>query len=245
MLIIRFVIWLLSVGLITLGATGASGQDYPSKPIRIITSAVGGGNDFMSRLVASGISGPLGQPLIIENRPNGPIGPENVSKAAPDGYTLLINSSFLWVGQFFQKAPYDPIRDFSPITIIATEPNLLIVNSALPVKSVKELIALAKARPGQLNYSAASLGGSSYLAANLFKSLAGINIVQINYTNSSQELLDLLSGQVQMSFQGGIKMRPHIESGKVRALAVTSAQPTVLAPGLPTVAATVPGYELV
>src|SRR5262249_17475029 len=155
-------------------------------------------------------------PIVVENRPNGPIGPENVSRAAPDGYTLLLNSSFLWVGQFFQKAPYDPVRDFAPISIIATEPNLLVVHATLPVKSVKELIALAKAHPGELNYSAASLGGSSYLAANLFKSMAKVNIVQINYTSSSQELVDLLSGQVQMSFQGGIKMRPHIQAGKLK-----------------------------
>ena len=246
MLITRFLVGMFSAGLIVLGAGGACGQTYPNKPIRIITAAVGGSNDFLSRNIAQGISGPLGQPVIVENKPNGPISPETVSKAPPDGYTLLVNGSSFWVGTLFRKTPYDPITDFSPITMVAMEPNILVMHPSMPVKSVKELIALAKARPGELNFTVSSIGGSSYIAAELFKSMAGVNIVAIPYTSGSQEIADLISGQVHLSFQGGPKMGPHIKSGKLKALAVTSAQPTALAPGLPTMsAAGLPGFESV
>ena len=240
----RIVVPLLS-GACVLGVGAASAQDYPNKPIRIITAAIGGSNDFLSRLIAQGISGPLGQPVIVENRPNGPISPETVAKAPPDGYTILINGSSFYIAALFQKIPYDPVKDFAPITVVAMEPNVLVVHPSLPVKTVKDLIALAKSRPGELNYSAtSSAGGTSALAAELFKSMAGANIIPITYTSNSQELIDLISGQVHLSFQGLPKMGPHIKLGKLRALAVTSAQPTTLAPGLPTVwASGLPGFE--
>ena len=243
MLMTRFVSWMLLAGLMIMGTGVVSGQDYPNKTIRIVTGGVGGSNDFLARIIAQGISGPLGQPVIIENRGTGLLSGETASKAPPDGYTLLVAGSSFWTGILFRKTPYDPIMDFSPITIVAMEPDILVVHPALPVKSVKELIALARTRPGELNYSAASLSGSSYLAAELFKSMAGVNIVQVNYKGSAQELADLIAGQVHLSFQSGTKMKPHIKSGKLKALAVSSAQPSVLAPDLPTVAATVRGFE--
>ena len=144
MLMTRLAVSLLAAGAFVLSAGTASGQDYPSKPIRIITAAVGGSNDFLSRLIAQGISGPLGQPVIVENRPNGPISPETVAKAPPDGYTILLNGSNFYVAVLFQKIPYDPVNDFAPITMVAMEPNVLVVHPSLPVKSVKDLIALAK-----------------------------------------------------------------------------------------------------
>src|SRR5262249_9191226 len=135
-----------------------------------------------------------------------------------DGYTILVNGSNFYIAALFQKIPYDPIKDFAPITTVAMEPNVLVIHPSLPAKSVKDLIALAKARPGELNYSqTSSTGGTSALAAELFKSMAGVKIIPVNYTSSSQELIDLMSGQVHMSFQGLPKMGPHIKAGKLRA----------------------------
>src|SRR3990170_1805340 len=180
MLNLRFVVWMFLVGVV-LDAGVVSGQDYPNKPIRIVTSSVGGGTDFVARQIAQGISGPLGQQVIVDNRPSGVIPGETVAKAAPDGYTLLAAGGILWMGPLIQKTPYDAVRDFSPISLTARSPNVLVVHPSLPVKSVKELIALARARPGDLNYGSAGQGGSSHLAAELFKSMAGVNIVRIAY----------------------------------------------------------------
>jgi len=221
----------------------AASQDFPYRPTRIITVQPGGVGDLIARPLAQGLAAPLGQPVIVENRPSGVIPGDMVAKASPDGYTLLVTSAILWIGPLMQKSPYDPVKDFAPITLLATTPNVLVVHPSLPAKSVGELIAAAKAKQGALNYASAGAGGSTHLAAELFKSMAGVDIVKISYRGAGPAIVDLLGGQVHLMFATAGSVTPHIKSGKVRALAVTSAQPSVLVPGLPTIAASgVPGY---
>ena len=235
---------MLSAGLLAPAAGVVSGQDYPSRLIRIVTSGAGGGSDFASRQIAQGITGPLGQPVIVENRP-APQAAEAASRAAGDGYTLLVAGGSLWITPLLQKMPYD-IRDFQAISQISREINIVAVHPSVPVKSIKELIALAKARPGELNYSSAAIGSSQRLGAELFKSMAGVNIVGVSYKSSAAVITALISGEVQLTINDAGLLAPHVKSGKLRALAATSAEPSPLAPGLPTVAASgVPGYELV
>ena len=220
----------------------AAARTYPSKPIRVVTSETGGGTDYAARVMAQELSESLGQPVIVENRGAGVYSGEIVSKATPDGYTLLITGTSFWVGPLFRKTPYDPIRDFAPVTLLVNSPNVLVVNPAVPVKSVRELIDLARARPGELNYATASTGSSSHLASELFKSMAGINVVRIPYKGTGPGLIDLIGGRVHFSFATSSGVEQHVRSGQLRAIAITSAKPSVLFPGLPPVAATVPGY---
>ena len=235
---------IITLSLLTIGAGAGYGQDYPNRPVRIVTSEAGGGNDLQARLIARGISGRLGQQVIVENRPSGVIPGDIVSKAQPDGYTLLLYNNTLWIGPLIQSTPYDPVKDLSPITVVAHGPNVLVVNSLLPVKSVAELIALARAKPGELNYASSGTGASNHLAGELFKALAGVNIVRISYKGAGQALNDLIAGQVQLMFPTAGAAAPHVRSGKVKALAVTSAERSALTPELPTVAASgLPGYE--
>ena len=227
------------------GAGVVSGQDYPNKIIRIITGS-GGSNELKARLIAQGIAGPLGQPVVLEFRATPVIVAETVSKAPPDGYTLLVSGGTLWLTPLFQKVPYDAVRDFSPVSLLERSPTALAVHPSLPVKSVTELIALAKARPGDLNYSSAGAGNTSWIAMELFKSLAGVNIVSVPYKNSAQALTALIGGEVQVMYSDPILVTPHVKAGRLRALAVTSATPSTLAPGLPTIAASgLPGYEYI
>ena len=244
MLTIRSVASIFSVAMMALGAGLVAGQDYPSKPIRISTVQTGGGTDFIARLIANGISGPLGQPVIVENRPT-LIAIETGIKAPPDGYTILVAGGTLWTGPLLQSKPlYDPVTDLAPITIVVSAPNVIVVHPSLPVKSVKELIALAKARPGELNYAQGSVGGSTHIAAELFKSMAGVSVVGIPYKGSGGSMGGLLGGEVQVGFENTIAVTPYMKSGRIRALAVTSPQPSVLTPGIPTVSASgLPGYE--
>jgi tripartite-type tricarboxylate transporter receptor subunit TctC len=232
---------IFSIGLMVLGAGAVCGQPYPNKPIRLVTAPAGGGADSLARLIAQGITGPLGQPVLIENRPTAVIG-ALVSKAPADGYTLSLVGQSFWVSPLIEKMSYDPIGDFSPVTLTNRDPQVLVVHPSLPVKSVKELIALAKARPGELNNAVAGLVSTSYLAAELFKAMAGVNITQVNFSGAVLALTSVLSGEVQMRFASIDTPAPLVKAGKLRALAVTSALPSPLAPGLPTVAAVVPGY---
>lgn len=235
---------LFALGVMIPGVEAVCGQEYPNKPVRIVTSEVGGGNDLQARLIAKGLTGSLGQQVIVENRPSGVIPGEVVSKSAPNGYTLLLYNNALWTSPLIQRTPYDPIKDFSPITTVAIGPNVLVVNPFLPVKSVADLIALAKSRPGELNYASSGTGASNHLAAELFKTMAGIDIVRIGYKGASRGLTDLIAGQVQVMFPTAGAAAPHIKTGRVRALAVTGARRSVLAPELPTMAASgLPGYE--
>src|SRR3972149_9704076 len=196
MLIPRCVVLVFSLAGTLLGAGSACGQSYPYKALRIVTSGVGGGSDFVARQIAPGISGPLGQPVIVENRGGGGIGTgEIVAQASADGYTLIVGSNSLWIAPLLQKLPFDGVRDFAPITTTTEAPLVLVVNPSLPVASVKELIALAKAKPGALNYASGNTGASNNLAGEMFKSLAGINIVRIPYKGGGAAMNDVIGGQ--------------------------------------------------
>ena len=225
----------------------AFGQSFPTKPVRVITAEVGGGADFVARLLAQGLSAIFGHPVLVDNQggASGIIAAQSILKAPADGYTMLFYASNIWILPFLQSSvPYDPVKDFSPVTLVDRAPSVLVVNPALPVKSVKQLIALAKARPGELNYAAGSSGASPHLSAELFKSMAGVNIVRISYKGTSPAITNLIAGQVQLMFATSSAASIHIKSGRLRALAVTSAQPSLLMPDLPTLAAAgVPGYE--
>jgi len=225
-----------------------SGQTYPTRPLRIVTAGAGGGNDFSARLVAQGLDASLGQPVIVENRDGagGAIAADLVAKAQPDGYTLLLYGSNFYTLPLLRKLPYDVLRDFAPITAVGSTPNVLVVNSSSAVMSVKDLIALAKAKPGELNSSAGGAGGSNHLAAELFKSMAGVNFLVVNYKSAGLALNAIIGGQAHMMFSTASAAAPHVKSGRLRALGVTTAQPSLLAPGMPTVAASgLPGYEAI
>lgn len=235
-----------SVCLMVLGVGVVSSQEYPNKPIRIITSEVGGGNDFAARLIGQVLSRNLGQQVIVENRggASGMIAGEIVAKALPDGYTLLFYSGTIWLVPLLQQTPINPVKAFSPITLAVSSPNILAVHPSVPVKSVKELITLAKARPGELNYASVGTGSGSHLSAELFKSMARVDIVRIQYKGSGPSLNDVIGGRVELTFGTAGSTAPHVRSGRLRALAVTSARPSEVFPGVPTVAASgLPGYE--
>jgi tripartite-type tricarboxylate transporter receptor subunit TctC len=243
MLMPRFVRWTLWIGLMIGGSAGVSGQAYPNKPIRIVTAEPGGGVDLLARSIAQALSASLGQPVVVENRVP-LIAIENVAKAPADGYTLLIIADTFWIIPFLQNVRYDPVRDFSPITLAATSPLVLVVHSSLPVQSVKELIALAKARPGELNYASGPNGAPQHLAGELLKTMARVNIVTVPFKGSGPAMNALIGGQVQLSFPTATLATQHVKSARLRALAVTSAEPSTLFPDLPTVAASgLPGYE--
>ena len=232
---------------VALNAGLALGQAYPAKPIRILTAGAGGGNDFNARAIAQGISGPLGQNVVVENRSTAESAGESTAKAAPDGYTLLYYGSNIWILPFLRdKVPFDPIRDFAPITLAVSLPNLIVVSPTLPVKSIKELIALAKAKPGELNYYSGTPGAASYFASEIFKGMAGVDMVNVAYKSGGVMLPDLLSGRIQLAFVPVATVAPLVKSGKLRAVGVTSSQPSALAPDVPTVAASgLAGYESV
>ncbi len=221
----------------------AYSQQYPTRVVRIVTADAGGGGDFVARVVAQGLTESLGEPVIVENRA-GVQSIEAVARAQPDGYTLLLHGSSIWLTPFLRdSAAWDPLKDFAPITIPGSSPNILVVYPALPVKSVRELIAYAKAKPGELNYGAL-VGGSAHLAAELFKSMADIRIVHIPYKGNGPALTALMGGEVQMMFPNAASVTAHVKAGRLLALAVTSSKPSILAPGLPTVAAAgLAGYE--
>jgi tripartite-type tricarboxylate transporter receptor subunit TctC len=226
------------------------GQTYPTRPIHImVPSSPGAGvTDIMARLVGQHLSARIGQQIVIDNRPgaSGILGSEVVSRAAPDGYTLLVANVSLVVNPFlYPKMPYDPLKDFVPVTMINSAPLLLVVHPSIPAKSVTELIAFAMSHPGQLNYGSGGLGSTPYLAAELFKSLAGIDVVHVPYKGGAPALSDLVGGQLTFMIENMPGTMPYARAGNLRALAITSPQRTELAPELPTMAeAGVPGYEI-
>lgn len=222
-------------------------QTYPSRPIRIISPfAAGGGNDLLCRTVAAKLTENLRQQVIVENRTgaNGIIGTEAAARAAPDGYTIvLIPSGHAVNASIRSKLPYDSIRDFTTISMVGSSPLVLAVHPSVPVKNVKELVMFAKSRPGQLSYVSAGIGSSGHLGGALFDVLAGTKMVHVPYKGMSLALTDLISGQVTMAFATSLSVVPHVQSGRLRALATTGAQRSPALPDLPTVAATLPGYE--
>jgi len=232
---------------IAISAGNAIAQEFPNKPIRIVTGGAGGGNDVLARLIGQGLPASWGQQVVVDNRPSGVIPGEITAKAAPDGYTLVLSGASFWVSPLFlERPPYDPVRDFTPVMMPVSTPNILVVSPQLPVKNVKELIALAKARPGELNYGTPGAGSSPHLGAELFRTMAGVNIVRVNYKSAGASIGEVMAGQIQMTFGNAASVSQQAKSGRLKALAVTSAQPTPLFPDLPTVAATgLPGYEMV
>ena len=241
----RFFAQTFPAGLTVLGAGVACAQDFPSKPIRMVSAPAGSGSDVVSRIVAAGLSSSVGQQVIVDNRGGDIIPGELVAKALPDGYTLNFTGGSFWLVPFlYINVPWDPVKDFSPVLLVASSPNILAVHPSVPANSVKELIALAKAKPGQLNYGSSGAGGSSHLSGELFKSMAEVDIVRVPYKGSGPLITDLLGGQVQLAFPASASVSPHVRSGKLKGLAVTSVKPSALAPGLPTVSASgLPGYE--
>jgi len=227
----------------------AAGQmhGYPNRPIRIIVlNSAGSGSDTLSRTVGAKLTEALGQPVVIDNRPGagGNIGLEIGARAAPDGYTLImITSQQPIVVAMYEKLNYDLIRDFAPISLIGSTPLVLAAHPSVAAGSVKELIALARAKPGQLNYGSPGSGSSGHLAAEVFKSLAGINMTHVPYKGAGPALTDTMSGQVQLSMLVAPIALPVIKSGKLRGLGTTARQRSPLAPDMPTVAETLPGYE--
>jgi tripartite-type tricarboxylate transporter receptor subunit TctC len=229
----------------------ALGQAYPTHPIRmVIGSAPGAGvMDIMARLVGQPLSTNLGQPVVFDNRPGagGILATDAVAKSAPDGYTLLmINVSLAVNSYLYPSLPYDPLKDLAPVTMVNSAPLLLVVHPSVAAKSVQELIADARAHPGQLNYGSGGIGTTPHLASELFKSLAGIDAAHVPYKSGPPALADLLGGQPTFMIENMPGTMPYVRSGKLRALAITSAQRSPLAPTLPTMAeAGVPGYEMI
>ena len=224
----------------------AAGEVYPNKPVRIVATAPGGLTDVVARLIAPGLTASLGQQVVVDNR-NAMVAVETAAKSAPDGYTILMNGSAFWLMPLLRDhVPWDPLQDFVPITMVVTSPSILVVHPSVPVKTAGELIALAKAKPGQINYAAGTIGATPHLAAELFKHMAGINLVRISYKGTGPAVTALIGGESQVSFPNAGSVMPHVRSGRLKALAVCSLQPSELAPGLPTVTATgLPGYESV
>ena len=239
---------LRSVTAAMLFAAGIAGaQTYPVKPVRIVAGAAAGAADIGARIIANGITGSLGQQIIIDNRGGGTVPADLVAKAPADGYTLLYASSGMWLAPFLRdNLSYDPVKDFAPVTLATTAPNVLVVHPSVKAGSVKELIALLKANPGKLNYAASNIGGAAHLAGELFKSMAGVDIVTVPYKGGGPANLGLISGEVQLMFATSGGVLPFIKAGKVRALAVSTPKPTPLFPELPTIAAAggLPGYEI-
>jgi tripartite-type tricarboxylate transporter receptor subunit TctC len=239
---------LVSAGMIVPVAGIAYGQAYPARPVRIIADTPGGGTDFVARILARALTDSLGQQVLVDNRggASGDIGIGFAAKAPADGYTILVWGNGMWVLPLLRKTSYDPVADFSPIALAVTSPNVLVVHPSLPVKSVRDLIALARARPGELSFASGGPGTTSQTAAELFKAAARVNMLDVPYKGGGPGIAALLGGEVQVMFPIASGIVPQIKSGRVRALAVTTAKPTVLFPDLPTIAESgIPGYEAV
>ena len=221
--------------------------DYPQRPIRLIVPfAAGGGLEITARSIGQKLTEKRGQSIVIDNRPGAAtiVGSEIAAKSSPDGYTLLmITTTFAINPSLYGKLPYDPVREFAPVTQINSVPNILVVIPSIPAHSVRELIALAKAKPGQLNYASAGSGTSPHLAAEFFKTMAGIEMTHIPYKGIPPSVTDVIAGRVTMLMTTTISAAPHVKSGRLRALAITSPKRLAAMPEVPAIGETVPGYE--
>jgi tripartite-type tricarboxylate transporter receptor subunit TctC len=230
-------------------AGSAARAEYPEKTVRIVVPYPPGGfNDTLGRIVAQKLTEAWGQPAVVENRPGGGtlIGTDSVAKAPPDGYTLLVVAfPFAVNPSLYAKLPYDTVKDFAPLLLAGQTPNLLVVNPAVPIHSVKELIAAAKAKPGSLSYGSTGSGSSNHLSMELFRTMTGVDLVHVPYKGSAPMVTDLLGGHVHVAFDNTPNVLPQVKAGKLRALAITSATRSAMVPDVPTVAeAGVPGYEV-
>ena len=228
---------------LSIPAPATAAEAYPSKPVRIITAAAGGGSDFVARMIATPLGPQLGQQVIVDNR--GLLASDIAAKAPADGYTLLLSGGTLWLLPFMREGVASDQSDFVPLTMATQTVNILVVHPSLPAQSVKDLVGLAKAQPGQLNFATSGNGNSVHIAGELFKAMTNTRIVRVNYKAASQALTDLMAGQTQLMFSVPGSAVPHVKAKRLRALAVTSAKPSPLFPELPTVSAAVPGYETV
>jgi len=241
-------VWTAIAAALLAFATGqASAQTYPDRPIRfIVPFAPGGGSDILARILGDPLSKRLGQPVVIENKPGAgaTLGADFVAKAPPDGYTILLTTPGPQITNRYlmPKLPYDPDKDLVPVAMLVKAVNVLVVTPGLPVKSVAELIAYAKAHPGKINFSSSGVGASSHLSGELFKMMAGLEITHVPYRGSGPSIADILSGNIQMSIDTVSTMLPHIQNGGMRALAVAGAKNPTL-PDLPTIAETLPGFD--
>src|SRR6185295_18479449 len=231
-------------------APNAQGQGYPVKPVRIIAaSSPGSAVDIVSRIVGQKLSERIGQQVLVDNRAGagGNLGAEAAAKAAPDGYTLFLTSVSPVISTIMERTlNYDVVRDYAPVSLVATGHYVIVVHPSLPARTVKELIALARSQPGNLNYAMAGIGNSTHLAGELFKSLARVNLVAVPYKGTGPALTELIGGQVQLMFANLTAALPHFRSWRLRALAVTGGKRSQAVPELPTVIeAGVPGYEVI
>jgi len=239
---------LKTAGFLLALTTAVAAQDYPTKPVRVIVPFPPGGvNDTVGRMIAAQLSERLGKQFVVDNRSGaaGVVGTELAANAPKDGYTLLIVSLVNAVNPWLYKLPYDPVKSFTPIAFLAAAPNVLVVNPDLPVKSVKELVALAKEKPGQLQYASAGVGSFMHLGGELFKLTAGVDILHVPFKGGGPAIIDVVGGHTKVAFATTITTAPHIRSGKLRALGVGGTSRSAVLPDVPTVAeAGVPGYEV-
>jgi tripartite-type tricarboxylate transporter receptor subunit TctC len=237
----------LAMGCVSAYTQSASAQNYPAKAVRIVVGyPPGGPTDVLARIVAQKLTESWGQQVLVDNRPgaSGMIGAEVTVRAAPDGYTLLmVPVTYAVTPSLYPKMSYDAVKDLAPVAQVAAAPFILVVHPTLPVKTVKELIALARSRPAQLNYASASTGGMPHLAGELFNTMTGVKMVHIPYKGAAPATTDLLAGQVQLMFNNMLSAMPQVKNGRLRAIAVTSTKRSAAVPELPAIAETVPGYE--
>lgn len=232
-------------GLLLTSCCVSHAATFPAKPIRLVVSAAGGAGDFAARLIAADLTPRLRQQVVIDNRPGGVTPAEILVKAQPDGHTLMMVGFVVWLAPFMRDGlAFDPARDFAPVTMAINAPNVLVVHPSLRVKTVRELITLARQKPGELNYAMSGIGNSNHIAGEVFKAMAGVRITPVPYRGASLALADVIGGRVEMIFATYNASGPHIAAGRLIALGVTTAQPSPVAPGLQTVAsAGLPGYE--
>jgi len=240
--------WVSAFALCLFAGAVAAQSDYPSRPVRIIVpSPPAGGTDIVARVLASHFTNALGQQFYVENKPGAGnmIGIEAAARAAPDGYTLLMVASTLVLNSvLYKQVPYDPMRDFAPITLAATAPNILVVDPKLPINSLADLIAAAKAKPGALSYGTPGIGTSPHLCMELLKSMAGIDLTHVPYRGTAAAVTDVMGGQIAVAFATALTAKPLVDAGRLRALAVSGPQRVQALPDVPPVAqAGVPGYE--
>jgi tripartite-type tricarboxylate transporter receptor subunit TctC len=234
------------LALVTAGANAAHAQDkYPVRPVRIVTSTPGGGNDFLARIVAPPLGNALGQQVIVDNRPSRLVG-GIAARSTPDGYTLVVGGSTMQYTPLMEKLDYNAITDFTPVSLLERSPNVLVVNPSLKVSNVGELVALARAKPGVLNYGSGASGASLHLTGELFMIATNTKLTRVPYKATGPAVLGLLTGEVQMVFATAGAVVPLLKDGKLRALGVTTLKPTPLVPGVPTIAQQgLPGFEVV
>ena len=242
--------WFAAAVLSVAAVGAAQAQGYPNKPVRLIVPyPAGGTTDIIARVAAQQLSERLKQPFVVENKAgaNGAIGSVEVARAPADGYTLLMGTASTHGinSAVYKSLPYDAVKDFAPVTIVASTPNIIAVHPSVPAKNLQELLALAKAQPGKLNYGSTSLGGSPHMSAELLKMMAGVDMVHVPYKGAAPMLTDLMGGQVQVGFDNLPSTINFVRSGRVRAIAVTTPQRWPGAPDIPTVAESgLPGYEV-